>query len=59
MRNCLRLVCDGDRVQVWFNGRLVNSGFGAKPTRGRLQLQNEGCAACSLLLAVFPYGVIY
>lgn len=42
--NHLRLVCDGDRVRVWFNGRLVNSGFGAKPTRGRLQLQSEGCA---------------
>ena len=42
--NLLKLVCDGDKVQVWLNGKLVNSGFGAKPTRGRIQLQSEGCA---------------
>ncbi|MCQ2394325.1 MAG: DUF1080 domain-containing protein [Kiritimatiellae bacterium] len=41
--NRVELVCSGGDVTVTFNGRIVNRGFNAKPTRGRLQLQSEGC----------------
>jgi len=42
--NRVDLFCDGDQVRVVFNGRTVNCGFAVRPTRGRLQLQSEGCA---------------
>ena len=42
--NAVELVCSGDEVVVSVNGKLVNRGFGAKPTKGRIQLQSEGCA---------------
>lgn len=42
--NHVDLVCRGDEVLVFFNGKLVNRGFGAKPAKGRIQLQSEGCA---------------
>ena len=42
--NHVDLVCRGDEVLVFFNGKLVNRGFGVKPAKGRIQLQSEGCA---------------
>lgn len=42
--NRVDLFCVGGDVLVLFNGKPVNRGFGAKPTKGRLQLQSEGCA---------------
>ena len=42
--NRVDLYCVGDEVLVSVNGKHVNHGFGAKPTKGRLQLQSEGCA---------------
>ena len=42
--NRVDLVCSGDAATVSFNGKVVNRGFGAKPSRGRIQLQSEGCA---------------
>ena len=42
--NRVDLVCSNDTVTVSFNGKVVNRGFDAKPSRGRLQLQSEGCA---------------
>ena len=41
--NVAELVCRGDEVTAIFNGKVVNRGFGAKPTSGRIQLQMEGC----------------
>jgi len=42
--NVAELVCRGDEVTAIFNGKVVNRGFGARPTKGRIQLQAEGCA---------------
>ena len=35
------MICDGDHIQVFINGVLVNEGFDSYPTQGRLQLQTE------------------
>ena len=42
--NRVVLTCVGDMVVAEVNGKVVNSGFGAKPQKGRIQLQSEGCA---------------
>ncbi len=39
--NTLRLVCDGNRVDVYYNGIMVNQAFDVKPSGGRLQIQTE------------------
>lgn len=40
--NRLEVLCLGDRVTVWLNGRLVNECYNVKPTKGKLQIQSEG-----------------
>jgi hypothetical protein len=40
--NVLELLCDGDTVKYWVNGKLVNEGSGANPSRGRILFQSEG-----------------
>ena len=42
--NRVDLYCRGGEVVVKFNGKIVNRGFNVKPTKGKLQLQSEGCA---------------
>lgn len=41
--NRVDLHCVGGDVVVVVNGKTVNRGFNAKPRRGRIQLQSEGC----------------
>lgn len=41
--NVAELICRGDEVTALFNGKVVNRGFGARPSKGRIQLQAEGC----------------
>lgn len=41
--NRVEIACRGDEIEVYFNGKFVNRGFGAQPQRGRIQLQSEGC----------------
>lgn len=41
--NVAELICRGDEVTAIFNGKIVNRGFGARPSKGRIQLQTEGC----------------
>jgi hypothetical protein len=40
--NHLKVECKQDRVTVWLNGVLVNSGFGATASKGQIALQAEG-----------------
>ena len=54
--NRVVLTCVGDTVVAEVNGKVVNRGFAAKPQKGRIQLQSEGCevefrniALCSLV----------
>lgn len=39
--NQMQIVVDEDRLQVWFNGRLVNEASEVSPTTGRVQLESE------------------
>lgn len=40
--NAMTIECLGDEIKVWVNGDLVNHGFKATATRGRIALQAEG-----------------
>jgi len=40
--NVLEMVADGDTVKYWVNGKVVNEGAGASPTRGKILFQSEG-----------------
>lgn len=41
--NTAVLVCRGDAVECWFNGKLVNRATHVNPSAGRIQLQSELC----------------
>ena len=40
--NHMLIECKGDEVKVWVNGDLVNHGFGATATKGKIAIQAEG-----------------
>lgn len=40
--NLLELIAEGDRVTFKVNGKVVNEGTGARPSRGRILFQSEG-----------------
>jgi hypothetical protein len=40
--NTMEIECKADKVRVWVNGTLVNEGYGATATQGRIALQAEG-----------------
>ena len=35
------IVCDEDRIEVYYNGVKVNEAFNVSPSRGRVQLEAE------------------
>lgn len=39
--NRLEVVADGDKLDVYVNGKLVNQGYNVRPSAGRLQIQSE------------------
>ncbi|MDO5113291.1 MAG: DUF1080 domain-containing protein, partial [Planctomycetia bacterium] len=41
--NTAELVCDGEEVRCYFNGKFVNRATCVSPARGKIQLQSEGC----------------
>jgi len=41
--NLATLVCRGETVECWFNGKLVNKATRVVPSCGKIQLQSEGC----------------
>ncbi|EKB50192.1 3-keto-disaccharide hydrolase [Cecembia lonarensis] len=40
--NHMLIECQGDEVKVWVNGDLINHGFGATATKGKIAIQAEG-----------------
>ena len=52
--NEMIVLCQEDRVTVWVNGDLVNSGYGATATSGRIALQSEGVPVEFRKLVVDP-----
>lgn len=55
--NRVVLTCVGDKVVAEVNGKVVNRGFAAKPQKGRIQLQSEGCAVEFRNLTISPAHV--
>lgn len=41
--NTATLICRGEAVECIFNGKLVNKATRVVPSRGKIQLQSEGC----------------
>lgn len=56
--NAMRIEAVGRTVRVWVNGTLVNDGFGATASRGRIALQSEGAEVefRKLFLTPIPRG---
>lgn len=52
--NVAELVCDGDRVQCYMNGVLVNEATNVYPSWGRIQLQNESCGCEFRRVTLYP-----
>jgi hypothetical protein len=52
--NTAEVVCDGDRAEFLFNGKTVNRLTRVSPSRGRIQLQSEGCPVEFRRIAIFP-----
>jgi hypothetical protein len=40
--NHMVIECSADTITVWLNGDLVNQGYGATATKGKIALQAEG-----------------
>uniref|UniRef100_UPI003593982C 3-keto-disaccharide hydrolase n=1 Tax=Aquiflexum sp. TaxID=1872584 RepID=UPI003593982C len=40
--NQMVIECKGDEVKVWVNGDMVNHGFGATASKGKIAIQAEG-----------------
>lgn len=52
--NRMEIICKGDEVVVWVNGDLVNHGYGATVTSGKIALQAEGAEVEFRRLDLFP-----
>lgn len=52
--NTAELVCDGDRVSMFFNSKLVNRLSKVCPARGKIQLQSEGCGIEFRRVTLYP-----
>jgi hypothetical protein len=52
----LEVVCDGGRIQNYVNGVLVNEGFDAVPSSGKILLQTEGAELFVRRFELLPLG---
>ena len=53
--NTAELVCAGDTAEFYFNGKLVNRLTRLSPSRGKIQLQSEGCPIEFRRIAIKTY----
>ena len=53
--NTAELVCMGDKAEFYFNGKLVNRLTRLSPSRGKIQLQSEGCPIEFRRIAIKTY----
>ena len=51
--NLATLVCKGETVKCYFNGKLVNEAVRVSPARGKIQLQSEGCGVDFRRVTIF------
>ena len=54
--NRMVIECSGDEVKVWVNDDLVNHGFNATATSGKIALQAEGTEVEFRKVALTPLG---
>jgi len=52
--NTLEVVADGDRVDVYVNGTMVNQGLNVSPSAGRIQLQSEAAEVFFRKVTIAP-----
>ena len=53
--NTAEIVCMGDKAEFYFNFKLVNRIKRLSPTRGKIQLQSEGCPIEFRRIAIKTY----
>ncbi len=54
--NTLEVIAKGDTLQYFFNGKLVNEGFAAKPSEGRIGIQTEAAGLVVRKYELLPLG---
>ena len=54
--NRMEVIAKGDTLQYFVNGRLVNEGFEAKPSEGRICIQSEGASMVVRRYELWPLG---
>lgn len=52
--NKMTIECKGDTITVWLNGDLVNQGYGATASKGKIALQAEGAEVEFRKVDLFP-----
>lgn len=52
--NTIETVCDADTITVYVNGKLVNQGFRATPSAGKIQIQSEGAGLEVRRITILP-----
>ena len=52
--NLVELVAQGDHVKQYVNGKLVNEGWGASPSSGKILIQSEGAEIFYRDIRLFP-----
>lgn len=50
------IICDGDKVTLVVNGIVVNKGFAAKPSAGKILIQSEGAEIFVRRWELWPLG---
>jgi hypothetical protein len=56
--NQMTIECLADSVKVWVNGDLVNFGYGATATQGKIAIQAEGAEVAFRKLAISPISAL-
>lgn len=54
--NLMEILCDGDAIQVWVNGDLVNHATDVSATKGGIALQSEGALIQFRNIVLSPLG---
>jgi hypothetical protein len=52
----MEVICDGDHIQIFINGVLVNEGFNAIPSAGKILIQTELAELWVRRWEIYPLG---
>jgi len=56
--NQMVIECEGNVIKVWLNGDLVNHGYGATASRGKIAIQAEGAEVEFRKFMIFPLELL-